>query len=126
MKQTREFLENTPSIAARVIIAEFNLQLSKLSVRKLVQGHLGRADKFAQRVGLAETNLTDHINELAKFDLAIAARVHFLDQIGDLLLRLVFAQMLERNGDLGSVNTVDDRTQTMEMGKRLRRIQNLR
>jgi hypothetical protein len=99
------FLTNTPAVTARVVIAEFNLQLCKLSVRELVQGHLGRTDKLAQCVRFAETNLTDHVDELAKFNLAIAARIHFLDQIQNLLLRLVFAQMLQRNSDLGSVDT---------------------
>ncbi len=75
-----------PSVAARVVIAELNLELSQLGVRELVQRHFRRADKLAESIGLAETNLTNHVDELAKLDLAIAARIDLFDELCDLLL----------------------------------------
>ena len=98
---------NTPSVAARVIAAEFSLELTKLGVRKLVQGHFVRAHNFAEHIDLAESNLADHVDELAKLNLPVAARVDFLDQRNDLLWRQVLTEVLERRGDLGLVNAVD-------------------
>ncbi len=98
------FTVDTPSIAARVIVAEFSLELAKLGVRELVQGHLVRADNLAQHVDFAETDLADHVDELAKLDGSVAARIHFLDERCHLLGRQVLSKVLERRSDLGRVN----------------------
>ena len=94
-----------PSVATRVIRAKLRLELTKLGIGELVSRHLVRAHNLAQHIDLAETNLTDHVDEFAKFNLAIAARVDLLDELGHLLWRQILVEMFERNGDLGSVNT---------------------
>ena len=53
--------------------------------------------------------MRDHEYKFVEFDLAIAARVDLFDERCDLFLGFEFAQMLERGGDLGSVNAAMER-----------------
>ena len=79
--------ETVPSVAARVKQRKLEFELFQLGVGKLERRHFRRAQDFAQlaRFG-AETNLPNHVDELAKLDLAIAARIDLFDQLCDLLL----------------------------------------
>ena len=99
--------KDIPSVSARVIAAEFSLEHTELGVRELVHGQFVRADHLAQHIDLAETDLADHVDELAKLNLPVAIRVDFLDQRSDLLWRQVFTEVLERRSDLGGVNAVN-------------------
>ena len=100
---------NEPSITARVIRPKLGLELSKLGIRELVRRNLVRTHNLAQHADLAQTDLTDHVNEFTEFDLTIAARVDFLDELGHLLGRQILIEMLERSGDLGGINAVKTR-----------------
>jgi hypothetical protein len=97
-------MANEPSVATSVIRAELGRKLHKLGVRELVRRYLVRAHNLAQHVDLAETDLTDHVNEFAKLDLSVAARIDLFDQTGDLLGRQILSELLERSGDFGRIN----------------------
>ena len=96
-----------PSVAARVIAAEFSLEHAEFGIRKLVRRHLVRADNLAQHIDLAEADLANHVDELSEFNLTVAARIDLFDQTGDLFCRQILSKVLESRSDLGRVNAVE-------------------
>ncbi len=102
--QGSSFRSDEPAIAARIIRPKLSRQLHKFCVRELVRRYLVRAHNLAQHIDLAEADLTNHVDELTKLDLAIAACVDFLDETDDLFGRQILSKLLQSSGDLSRIN----------------------